>query len=768
MAIASTYSRLSDRFLPQSARANDDSRSAFIAEAKALDVALKEMVAKASKVIDDSGGDGVIKERLAIAFACSEELQSRIQGLLSTIVELRERATELKGGSGLSGFSKGVLYASRNEAILSEMKEKMASAVEMFKLRGQLSIETILGDIIRSTYDIRQALKEAAEQEVINTISRAPAGYRSVDELKSQFMAGSREELFEEAIPWSAGRFPQRGRKPFYFLSGGAGLGKSSIAHRLCTCLDQPDRPALGASFFFVRGGGDLELTRLFFSTLAHQFALSQPQLRGYIVEAAREFYKRGDRQQMRYTFEELLRDPLRSAEPPERMPIIIVVDGLDECKERDLVRDMLRYLLELVRSLSWVQVFATSRPEPQVMSILTSAAVADIVYHRSLNDTLEKWNDDVRNYLEQTVPRIPSVATFVRQHPSALARLVKRAGGVFIFARIAVNFLDTYQDRPEEQFRLLMSSGGAGVSPLDALYLQVLRSAFPPDELQFAPLRHQRLLALLQYFALSPEDCTLGTIALLLGLLEEDVVMMIDRLRSIFLTNSTGTVIPLHATFREFLLDFRRCTDTLYLVDKAKGSAMLATACSSAFSFRSVTDYLRTHPRSEEIALHAYIFYARSHWDMFLKDAEVTEETKMVVQGMIEAMPVYMRVSKRSGGSEVTSIRDWLKNGGLNTRAIAKICSDFMQAAAYSHAWWDSLQRRPRAAPEVSPYQVERHVSKFVKSEAPEIRRVDTSKDYAAHRKLEKRIQDAGVAELWSRYDSRDRNFTPSISITC
>ena len=55
----------------------------------------------------------------------------------STIVELRERTKELKGGPGFLGFLKGVLFAKRNEDTLAEMKDEMAKALELFKVRTQ-------------------------------------------------------------------------------------------------------------------------------------------------------------------------------------------------------------------------------------------------------------------------------------------------------------------------------------------------------------------------------------------------------------------------------------------------------------------------------------------------------------------------------------------------------------------------------------------------------------------------------------------------------
>ncbi|EKM50151.1 uncharacterized protein PHACADRAFT_105915 [Phanerochaete carnosa HHB-10118-sp] len=622
----------------QDARMNNDARNAFISKAKALDVTLMELVKKTSTAVDSSGGDERIKKRLVDGVAQSEELQLRLQTLSSTIVELRERTKELKGGDGAIGFLKGFLFASRNEAILSDMKDEMANAVEMFKLRGQISIENVLSDI------------------VIDSISWAPAGYRSVDELKSEFMEGTREELFDELDAWSNGRFPQDDPRRFYALTGGAGLGKSSIAHQFCTRLDKPGQPTLGASFFFVRGSGDLESTRLFFSTLAHQLALSQPTLRPHIVDAAREYHKHGDRQQMQHAFEELLRDPLARAPIPGETPVILVIDGLDECKERDLMRSMLGFVLELTRTLPWLQVFATSRPEPHVMSVLTSPEVARIVHHRSLNDTLEEWEGDVRHYLEATVPKILQYGAFIRDNPDVLERLIIRTGGVFIYAHVAARFLDSYHDRPEEQFELLLASGGAGLSPLDSLYLQVLRSAFPPEDLRVSNPRQERSRSLLTSIVLQTHPLAPGVIALLgHELSENDVVAMVDRLRSILLIDQDGLVRPLHATFGEFLLDDKRCSDPLYHVDRSKGHARLASACLTALtSFRTLLGCLEAGLDSH---LSSYVYYARGNWDYHLGIAEFSDSLAQQVCAMVPMIPAYIGVyTSNFGESGVTA----------------------------------------------------------------------------------------------------------------
>ncbi|KAF7336432.1 NACHT domain-containing protein [Mycena sanguinolenta] len=481
----------------------------------------------------------------------------------------------------------------------------------------------------------------ADDEKVLDAIPRASAGYRCVDELKSGFLDGTRGELFEELDSWSTGQFPDDDPKQVYFLSGGAGLGKSSIAHQLCTRLGES---TLGASFFF--GRGDIESTRLFFPTLAHQLAMSQPAIRPHIVNAAREYRKRGRRQQMRYAFEELLRDPLAAASPATHGPVVIVIDGLDECKERDQISDLLRFVLEIVRAHPWVRVFITSWPELHIRSVLTSAETAAIVYHRSLEDTLDEWAGDVQFYLVETISKMSPYSDFVRDHPEFLALLIRRAGGVFAFARTAVKFLDTNHDHPnpQEQFELLLSPGsGAGLSPLDTLYLQILISAFPPEDLRGSPPRHIDLRSFLTIVALQRRPLTPEAMELLWpGLSKDYIVWMTDRLRSALLMDKERYVTPLHATFGEFLVDQDRCTDPLYCVSSSTGQAKLALACIAAFTFENMSGYLTA---ADGALIKEFINYAKTNWDIHLRHAEVTDELKDEIKQLIDVlMPYYAR----------------------------------------------------------------------------------------------------------------------------
>ena len=568
----------------------------------------------------------------------------------------------------------------------------------------------------------------------MNSIPRVPASYdaQTVDQLKGDFTQGTREGLFEELQSWYDGCFPKDEPKQFYFLSGGAGLGKSAISHQLCTRLDNPEHGhQVGASYFFVRDNEGLSSLDLFLSTLLHQLALSQPTLRPHIIAAVQEYLQRGDQQKIGYASKNLFWKALlkASTSEPDHPSVFLVIDGLDECKERDLLPQLLRSLLELAREVSCLRVFAASRPEPRIMAVLTAPEARDIVHSRSLDDTLEELKGDVKLYLEETVPRIPSYAAYLRDNPDALERLSRRAAGVFIYASTAVKFLEAYRDHPEEQFELLFSSEGAPwLSPIDALYLQVLRSAFPPKDLRQArPARRERLLSLLQVLVLDLDSDILRPSCIVLlgsGLSEDDVTSMVDSLRSVLFINKNGEVRPLHATFREFLVDKDRCVDSLYHVDAGKGHARLASACLAAISVRNVTELL-ANPFS---AVGRYVYYAALRWGGHLEYAESDTELENRLRTFLQGSPqVICQMVLHHLGALVVHIHtlstyqmaQFLKVSnqpfsGIHWSCLAQVmlihidialqasgqakelCSEYAKFSAYSDCWYREVGQNP------------------------------------------------------------------------
>jgi hypothetical protein len=113
-------------------------------------------------------------------------------------------------------------------------------------------------------------------------------------------MPNTRTDVLREIMAWThgepgcaqdngnrGGRSAGAPPKRVYWLNGMAGTGKSTIARTVARRCHDDGR--LGASFFFSRGGGELETARMFVTTIAMQLARRSGFLKTHICNAVRK-----------------------------------------------------------------------------------------------------------------------------------------------------------------------------------------------------------------------------------------------------------------------------------------------------------------------------------------------------------------------------------------------------------------------------------------------------------------------------------------------
>ncbi|GJE88761.1 hypothetical protein PsYK624_048460 [Phanerochaete sordida] len=699
-------------------RENQEGRKQFLQDAKALADMIEKAVAEAQKETAKYSDDEKSRQELVDRVKKDGSLQGDAEKLHSAIEELAKRADDLKGGRGFLGFLKGLIHASHNKAVLDKMNKDLSSALEFFKVSNLTTPQISIHSMVEQ---VRNHLREMQETKSVESIPWTSAGYRSVDELKSGFTEGTRDELFVQLHQWQSGAFPEIGAKRFYLGTGSAGLGKSSIAHQLCVRTEKDKVLTLGASFFFMRGGGDLESSRLFFTTVAHQLALSRPALRPFIVSAANAHLQYGQKQQMKYAYQELLHKPLAAARDAaaEATPVrtLLVVDGIDECKDHRLIPDLLRYLLELVRDFTWLYIFATSRPEQYITDVLASPAFKELGYHHALDDTSNS-SDDVKRYLEAEVPKTSGYADLLKKNPNAIEELAKRTGGKFIFARTAVNYLSSGPNRADERLEHVLTPGGS-TSPteaLDVLYLQILRGAFPPDQLSASP-EQQRLSSFLRFVAVAHEPVSPETMAFLDPRLSvEKIKAMVERLRAVVTIVKNGCVVALHDSFPEFLVDAYRCTDPAYYVDAPAGHAYLASLCLDAITFSNVTELLAASRKPGQAAHRASLQYILpGGWWTHLQQAEFNADLESRVLKLAKGEQLAMIIwIVGDDKSVVKPIWSYLQRSRHEEATLAGL----FKFAAYVQRWLSAST--PRDASSITTKEVSDHLRKTYKSDAP------------------------------------------------
>ena len=319
-----------------------------------------------------------------------------------------------------------------------------------------------------------------------NRIALGAAYNSSERQSASSCLPGTREHVVANITDWMDGGDD----RTVCWLYGPAGSGKSTIAHAIAERCEQESESTprieypkgrLAASFFFSRGTEDRSVITYFFPTIAYQLAISLPSIRNDMREALR-----GDplivSQSPKDQFKKLIVDPILPFTESESIStMIVVVDGLDECEEKDAVA-LIRVLLSAnAASPLPIRFFFTSRADDAIRQALKphSSAIypldlsmtefdAHHDIHTFLKDGFSDLYEEKSDYMGDVEPPWPT--------PSDLELLVEKSEGLFIYASTLLKFVgDTNDGRlPDEKLQEAMK----GHNGLDDLYKQVLGDA--------------------------------------------------------------------------------------------------------------------------------------------------------------------------------------------------------------------------------------------------------------------------------------------------
>ena len=119
------------------------------------------------------------------------------------------------------------------------------------------------------------------------------------------------------------------------------------------------------------------------------------------------------------------------------------MVDALDEM-DQDVVQDFLHLLDQLGNSSSWrVKLIITSRPIPLIERTVRNIKVLDI----RLNN--EQISPDILKYLRH---RVDGALPALGNHEAIVSRVLKKADGVFLYAKLAMDHLCEHELTSHQQ----------------------------------------------------------------------------------------------------------------------------------------------------------------------------------------------------------------------------------------------------------------------------------------------------------------------------
>ncbi|RXW13290.1 hypothetical protein EST38_g12564 [Candolleomyces aberdarensis] len=393
---------------------------------------------------------------------------------------------------------------------------------------------------------------------------------------------GTRVEVVKKVTTWTADSISAGDEPHILWMHGYVGSGKSAISQEVCVTSERQDRPV--ASFFFFRNAGDRSKIWRLATTLASQMADMIPETETLVRAAvkAKPALLRQDeagvslQSRMQYLvyapFKAVVqhRTGVRASAPLggpseeavpgvttipalSRGPFLIVLDGLDECDNKDEVQELIEGMLAFFDDNPFIplRVFITSRVEQHIQSHLDVPGVR-------LDNLVDHCSDaDITTFLDvlfkNEIRRNPVIRAYISEHgewPSLNDRrkLVQHIGGSFIFASTVFKFImgSTAEDgssaTPMDRLPLALKMNPG----LDGLYTQTLARS---QHLPHFP-------DIISTIALLEEPLPTSGIAELLGISTYQVVNVLVNLQAIIQVPGTDDmpVTLFHTSLRDFL----------------------------------------------------------------------------------------------------------------------------------------------------------------------------------------------------------------------
>jgi hypothetical protein len=428
------------------------------------------------------------------------------------------------------------------------------------------------------------------------------------------------------------------GQASVFWLNGQLGTGKTTLAQTMSKWCDE--RKSLGATFFCARSG-DCNNAQLIFPTISHHLSSSFAE---HVINAVKlnpDIYG----SLPSYQLEKLLVEPLCQVKQGADFPAYIVItDALDECADDGAeISVILKALALHIHNLAPLKFVITSRPLDRIIAGFHTTNLIEYTHPFALEKEVpgEQVQRDIMTYLKKALGCVAKIYHISPPWPSDqdMKSLAGQAQDLFIFAATAVKFMqsNTIKD-PERQLSLLLnpktSSSIQQPTPdtqLNALYLQVLKTAFP----EMGQELHTLLKIVLGAVVILCEQLHPSTLDSLLCLRPGTVHRTLHSLQSVVaLPEKENDVIrTIHPSFPDFLTDPNRCHDPRFVVNIPIQHNILAKDCLRALQTlrRNICQLDESKLNNEAPNLverigkyiPAHLQYASQYWALHLAHSE-------------------------------------------------------------------------------------------------------------------------------------------------
>ncbi|KAJ6575629.1 WD40 repeat-like protein [Mycena vulgaris] len=491
-------------------------------------------------------------QRLNIVSECltqkhlARDIQPTLQHFSSTLEETTNKLQNMYD----QGLFKRTLQRDEHQKELAEIFRRVNEATKNFQLELNLA----------NFKQLNMVKNDVEVSRLRDLLPIVEARYACLD--RDTCTPGTREDIIKEILLWC--KDTSTGAPSLYWLSGMAGMGKSTIAATICEQLNgDGDASRLAASFFCSRQSEAGRKRSNIIPTIAHELALRLAGFRRAVLDAHLDANPAPSKHHLR----DLLIKPWDASIGDRKglPPLVVVIDALDELESSDgssFLEDLLRGIAKHPDNLPSLKFFVTSRPDPSIVEIGKTLS-SDTVF-RLEEVPIDTANKDINTYLEASLPGLPL---------HQLHSLTEQTSGLFIYAATVVRMIIPDRRKPpaastqKKQLQALLNTWpdktqrAFGGSLIDHLYEDILRQYFCARNM--TELHRKSSLSVLHTVLCAQEPIQVSDIPHLWALdMEEDAVSdVLQSLHSVLYIKSSH-VYSYHKSFLDFMFDATRFAD--------------------------------------------------------------------------------------------------------------------------------------------------------------------------------------------------------------
>lgn len=378
-------------------------------------------------------------------------------------------------------------------------------------------------------------------------------------------MSGTRARTLDTILRWIVNCVPQT-----LWLRGVVGTGKSTLMGSLYSLADgMGSQSRLGAYIRFDREKNNDPSEVV--TTLAYQLGQFDDRIGSEISAVVKLNPRLAKHPELSYLYRKLVIEPLRAVVGlANEGPIIVLIDGLDEC----LMNEKRAALLEVLsggfgEDFPFVRLIIASRPDRDIVDAFTDAPLIKPEY---LDRQSDEANHDIRCLFEAKFLKIRGQEFHdLCRDRRAVAELSARASGLFVWASTMHDFIVPFPVKRLLEALATEVPSDALVA-LDTLYTTALQSITGGtndirdsiclflSSILIPPSWNRLYPAVIQGMTPAAIDAVVFDEP---NAYANDLLKMLGSLCTIDINNHVRLI---HKSFGDFLLDDKRCTPAWHI----------------------------------------------------------------------------------------------------------------------------------------------------------------------------------------------------------